>query len=476
MLNQSKQKLAIGTVAVLAVLGVVGIVAKKKIATQLTDSPADTSSAINTSLGMPETPGTPHLAQPGSDSNDSEPGAEPSEGSESTVAVNRDRGHENSKGGLTSAKDASGSRVSVAMLTPAERKSILKAHPEFARQAELGNQAELGKQGESAVSGESKSHVSAANGKPSSPKGGQASSKDGALAFPQGATLNLALLTPAERESIVKAHPELTKQKQDRTETATETTNAQQKTVQLQGPIMTKPGEPLVLLQPGMPGHPATPVTAGTQVAEAKPEPAVDSCYTVTFHHKHPGMRTGDETCSHHKNLLRVHPAEGLKLNPKTVCIRVNGTPVKFSQAKGKPNDFIIGIVVGIETAVTARYCTGRFHCNEDCKVPKDEFVEAIGGSDMDTDESQKLAIAVWDKEDPNDKEQNAKLAGDMHKGLKDLDEVAKAAAEGYTLFQDWIPDNQSIACQAHQALGGPVEDEDTAAQKSGHRKVASKR
>jgi hypothetical protein len=210
------------------------------------------------------------------------------------------------------------------------------------------------------------------------------------------------------------------------------------------------------------------------EVAIEKPEPAKDSCYTVTYHHKHPGMRPGDETCTHHKNLISIHPAEGLKLNPKTVCIRVNGTPVKFTQVKGKTNEFLIGVVSGVETAVTARYCTGKFHCNEDCTVPKDEFVEAIGGSDLDSDDSKKLEVAVWDKEDPNDKEANAKLAGDMNKGLKDLDEVAKAATEGYTVFHDWTPDTAIIACQAHQSLSEVLED-DGDAPKPAHRKVASK-
>ena len=70
---------------------------------------------------------------------------------------------------------------------------------------------------------------------------------------------------------------------------------------------------------------------------------------------------------------------------------------------KGKANEFVIGTVVGTETVVSARYCTGKARCAEDCRVPKDEFVEAIGGNEMDSTDEERLAVAVWDKEDPND-------------------------------------------------------------------------
>jgi hypothetical protein len=186
----------------------------------------------------------------------------------------------------------------------------------------------------------------------------------------------------------------------------------------------------------------------------AKPAPAKDACYTVTFHHKHPGARDGDEVCSHHKNLIRIKAAEGLKLNPKTVCIRVNGTPVKFTPVKGKSNEFVIGAVMGVQTAITARYCTGPFKCSEDCRVPRDDFAEAIGGTDMDSEEKHHLEVAVWDKEDAADKAANQKLQGEMHKELKDLDEVSKAAAEGYSLFQDWIAEGETPACLTRQASG----------------------
>jgi hypothetical protein len=289
------------------------------------------------------------------------------------------------------------------------------------------------------------------------------------LAAPQGGSQNLAMLTPTEKEMVMKGHPELAKQ------SGIPAATAHPGAPYTLAPIATQPGQPLVLLQPGMPGHPDTPLAKpGQEIAQAppKPEPPQDGCFTVTYHHKHPGARSGDETCAHHKNLIKVHPNEGLKLNPKTVCIRVNGTPVKMSSVKNKPDDFVIGIVVGMDTAVTVRYCTGKFRCNEDCKVPKDEFIESIAGAAMDTDESKKLEVAVWDKDDGGDKVANAKLADEMHKGLKDLDEVAKAAAEGYTLFENWVPEPQSLACQNHQATGPAADPDDD---EKPHRKVASK-
>jgi hypothetical protein len=213
-------------------------------------------------------------------------------------------------------------------------------------------------------------------------------------------------------------------------------------------------------LTPGLPQGSVT----GSAVVQPKPEPPKDACFTVSYRHKHKNGASGG-ACSHHKNLIRVKAPEGLKFNPKTVCIRVNGTPVKFTPAKGKSTEFVIGTVVGTNTQVTARYCTGKLSCNENCKVPKDDFVAAIGGNEMDTTDKEQLAIAVWDKEDPNEKGvEDAKLQKDMHKELKDLDEVAKAAAEGYTLFSDWVPETEAPACLSGKAEGPSESDRKMAA------------
>ena len=94
-----------------------------------------------------------------------------------------------------------------------------------------------------------------------------------------------------------------------------------------------------------------------------------------------------EESCSHHKNMLKLTQPADLRMNAASVCVRVNGTPVHYLTVKGHADELLFGSVAGPKSKVTVRYCTGKAQgcTKEDCTVPKDEFMEAIGGAEGDT-------------------------------------------------------------------------------------------
>src|SRR5207245_943996 len=115
---------------------------------------------------------------------------------------------------------------------------------------------------------------------------------------------------------------------------------------------------------------------------------------TMSFHHKTLASHPNEESCSHHKNLIRI---KNPGFTSKSLCIRVNNTPVHFSAVKGKKNEFIIGPIAGPNAKITARYCVGKMKCSEDCTIPKDEFMDAIGGGSAQEGEKQNVALGQWE-------------------------------------------------------------------------------
>lgn len=193
------------------------------------------------------------------------------------------------------------------------------------------------------------------------------------------------------------------------------------------GGLTTPAGTGTASLTPGMPG------------ADAPSVPEGPKCFTLTYRHKETDAHTGDEVCSQHKNIIRLKH-EGVNL--KTLCVRIGKTPVPFQTVKGKPKEILVSAIAGPNSVISARYCTGAATCNEECKIPKDEFMEAIGGTEADTKD---LKIAQWD---PNDPEQNngitAKLDSDLKKELGDLDEGPSKISH---VFRDWVSGPESPAC-----------------------------
>ncbi len=131
-------------------------------------------------------------------------------------------------------------------------------------------------------------------------------------------------------------------------------------------------------------------------------------------------------------------------INMKTVCVRVNDVPVKFDRV-GHGNEFMIGSIAGPQSVISVKYCTGKTTCAEskkdDCVVPKDEFLDAIGGGD-----SEDGAVAKWEN---GDNAGDAKLNSDVKRELADIDDAAtdNHGAKN-AVFKDWIEDKPATpAC-----------------------------
>lgn len=183
------------------------------------------------------------------------------------------------------------------------------------------------------------------------------------------------------------------------------------------------------------------------QIAEAPAAPPVPTqgCYTVTFHHKKTSGHSNEEACTQHKNLIRIpHP------NPASICVRMNKVPVAFELVKGKTNELVVGAIAGPKAEITARYCVGHSTCAEDCKIPKDDFMDAIGaGGEM----AAPARVAQWDPADKADKDSdvNGHLDAEMKRELDKLDEApAQAATE---IFKDWLTSSESPACGSKHAM-----------------------
>jgi hypothetical protein len=179
-----------------------------------------------------------------------------------------------------------------------------------------------------------------------------------------------------------------------------------------------------------------------TEVAKAPeaPKEIPVTCFVETFKHKPTPGHDSEEACSHHKNLLKLSHSD---INMKNVCVRVNDVPVKFERA-GKGDELLIGSIAGPQATITVKYCTGKTSCADakknDCVIPKDEFLDAIGGGDPDDG-----SVAKWDN---GDGAADAKLNNDVKRELADIDDTATDNhGANASIFKDWIAEKPAPAC-----------------------------
>jgi hypothetical protein len=178
------------------------------------------------------------------------------------------------------------------------------------------------------------------------------------------------------------------------------------------------------------------------------PAPVGPSCFVETFHHKATPGHSDEEACSHHKNLLKLSHAG----NPAHMCVRVNGTPVKYER---KGDEVMIGSIAGPKSKITVSYCVGKLTCpevaKEPCTIPTDEFLEAIQGGSAADDGTP---AAQWEGADSA---QNNQLNAEVKKEISDIegadskDEGARGPAS-VSIFKDWVNEQDVTACAQKQA------------------------
>lgn len=185
--------------------------------------------------------------------------------------------------------------------------------------------------------------------------------------------------------------------------------------------------------------HPTSPAISGT-VSVQKPsapapaqelaKPLPPRCLSATFTRN---VRSGEDLAQS-RNLLRLTDL-GIDqaINPKSICVRVNGVPVKhrplFTKGKEKQlRGLILDPIPNPKASITTTFCVGKNTCAENCKIPRDEFMDAIGGLDTKG--------GGWDS---NESEVMGALDGRLKRELE--------AGSDYELSDRWAHAQAEPAC-----------------------------
>ena len=139
----------------------------------------------------------------------------------------------------------------------------------------------------------------------------------------------------------------------------------------------TSPGTPALTVAPA-----SGTATAAVAPAKPLPPPELAGCFVQTFTHEKLATHDDGEECLKHRNLIQLSQ-EGLhpsKIAGASICVKVNGSPVKYTRVKGHGDLILIGAEAGPQAEISVRYCLGKALCPEDCTVKRDDFLAAIGG------------------------------------------------------------------------------------------------
>lgn len=155
-------------------------------------------------------------------------------------------------------------------------------------------------------------------------------------------------------------------------------------------------------------------------------KPAEPECFNASFRHKKTPGHTHNEDCSRHKNIVKLSHAG---VNAQSLCVRVNGRPVAFQRLKN--SEIQIGALAGPDALITVRYCLGKVKCAEDCKVPRDEFMEAIGALGEESEN-----VGKWDSSDGHARDlASARADAEIRKEMAEME-------DGVDVFKDWLSDS----------------------------------
>jgi len=139
------------------------------------------------------------------------------------------------------------------------------------------------------------------------------------------------------------------------------------------------------------------------------------------------------------KNLIQLPDEKNI--NNKSVCIRVDGTPVKKTLYKKKARSFIIEPVAHADSKIEVAFCTGNKKCNQDCVVPKDDFLIAIGGSEDE----------IGDLSAPSEGWAGKKRTQDeaaIEKRSKEIRELLTVGDDSESkIFNGWAVKNKNPGC-----------------------------
>jgi hypothetical protein len=169
-----------------------------------------------------------------------------------------------------------------------------------------------------------------------------------------------------------------------------------------------------------------------------------DGCFKLTFAHKKQASHDDGEVCLLHKNLIVLNhfdQAQKSKIDPQSICMRINDKAVKYSFVPGKPGQILLGPEAGPNAKITASYCVGKAKCSKSCTPEKDSFLSAIG-ADENNDPAQTVG---WDgqkgktKEDTEVETQMTALGQEIN---------SESSGEHSQIFSGWILEKQTAQCE----------------------------
>ena len=197
-------------------------------------------------------------------------------------------------------------------------------------------------------------------------------------------------------------------------------------------------------ISPQLPPTSAQPLPSlKTALEKLTPVPVVThGCYEATYFHKKLASHEDGEGCLSHKNQIKLSlPGQTKAPQLNSICIKVNNTPTAFSRPNKKENTFIIDPIAGPSAKITLRYCIGKTQCKEKCDVKKDNFLDALGA-----DDSESQSNVGWTGSKSQSKEDR-----DTEKAMKQLNK--DESNSGITIFSDWIEEKKSPTCGTHSNL-----------------------
>lgn len=177
---------------------------------------------------------------------------------------------------------------------------------------------------------------------------------------------------------------------------------------------------------------------------EAKNEVKKEDVGCFTFHYQAKDFKN-PKTFGKNQHLLTLKHAE---VNPKSVCVRINETPVAFEYLKKDEPQIILKPILKSNPKITVQYCLRDTSCLDKCVVPKDEFMESIGGIAKGFEQADKQKV----KWDPSQKDNEPDLKKELT-GL--LEDAPGKDTRKLPVYSEWNRDEGTPSCQNAKKSGG---------------------
>lgn len=205
----------------------------------------------------------------------------------------------------------------------------------------------------------------------------------------------------------------------------------------------------LIGTTPGIPG--GTGIGSGSLRVESPKEikkelpKELPGCFTVAFEHRKVVGHESIESCHIHRNILKLKHKD---INPSSICVKIDKTPVPHAFLKGHADTLVVGAPAGPDSEITVRYCQAKLTCPTDCKIPKDEFLESIGGLSPGLHKKE-FKLSKWDEaagvakgrkikntDESETERENERIESDLKRELAELEAVPIKRSEN---FDGWM-------------------------------------